>query len=86
MNWKLNEKEKKIVFWGMLGMMLLYLAYSLVILSQNGAMEYCVDYNETITCFKTELEAEDYSYSVSYPKNLDYNYINNYTNIVVWDK
>ena len=86
MNWKLNEKEKKIVFWGMLGMMLLYLAYSLVILSQNGAIEYCFEENDTITCYKTRLEAESYINSISYPINLDYNYINNYTNIDTWDK
>ena len=81
MNWKLDPKEKKIVFWAMLVLMTIYLAYSVVVLSQEGAIEYCVDYNSTIKCFKTEVEAIDYSGSVSYPINLDHNYINNYNNI-----
>lgn len=80
MNW-LNEKEKRIVFWAMLVIMLVYLGFALVNLNKVGVMEYCYEFNGTRNCYKTQLEAEIYAKSISYPKNLDYNYINNYTYI-----
>jgi len=85
-----SDKERKIVWWVMLILMLAFLSYSLFTLSKEGAIEYCVGDNSTglmnVTCYKTRVEAQHYADLISYPKNLDHNYISNYTNIDIWDK
>ena len=73
----------------MLVIMLIFLAHSLIKLSKEGAIEYCVSDNSSgfnnITCYKERWIAQNHADAINRDKNLDYKYINNYSNITLWD-
>lgn len=86
MTW-LNDKEWRIVFWVMLAIMLLFLTYSIVKLKEEGAIEFCVADNSSgymnVTCYEERWIAQIQADSINKAKNLDYKYINNYTNLTI---
>lgn len=72
----------------MLVIMLIFLGYSLVKLSKEGAYEYCVADNSSglmnVTCYEARWMAQIHADEINRDKNLGYNYINNYTKVDIW--
>jgi len=63
--------------------MLVYLGFSLVNLSKEGAIEYGLGDNSSgkmeVYCYKERYLAQIHADELNRDKNLGYNYINNYT-------
>jgi len=82
---ELSEQEKTIIHWSIFIVILLFAAYYIYIgFSQNlwWKENYCiVDQNNNVTCFNSSYDRDSYMDENNYPKNIDYKYINEYTNI-----